>query len=175
MKLTKTLTALGLTAALCTPLYAEGLSGATVVITNTFQGAQTEDVETDVTAFGLLNNRFAIVGDSVEFADFITLYSIDISDSSIAFSWGDSEFANQLAGPTPDGNHDRNYFIFDLPEGKTITAVTFDAAASDLIDGSTEPTAAIIGPNRIVTDFSSGVIRGVGFNPVFSITVDEAE
>jgi hypothetical protein len=80
-----------------------------------------------------------------------------------------------LAGPTPDGNHDRNYFIFDLPEGKAITAVTFDAGASDLLDGSAEPTAAVIGANRIVTDFSSGVIRGAGFNPVYSVTVGDTE
>ena len=152
-----------------------GLDGATVVITNTFQGAQTEGNETDVAAFGLNNNRFATVGDDVEFPDFITLYTVDLSGDSISFTWGDSDMANQLSGPTPDGNHDRNYFIFDLPEGVAITDVTFDATTSDMIDGSADPTAAVLGPNRIVTDFSSGVIRGAGFNPSFKVTVGAAE
>ena len=158
--------------ALSGPALAEGLDGATVVITNTFQGAQTDSIETDVTAFGLLNNRFATVGDGVEFPDFITLYSVDIGANSIGFTWGDSDFAQQLAGPTTEGNHDRNYLIFDLPEGVAITDVSFDAAASDLIDGSAEPTAAVIGPNRIVIDFAGGVIRGAGFNPTFAVTVE---
>lgn len=152
-----------------------GLDGATVVITNTFQGAQTDGNETDVAAFGLNNNRFATVGDDVEFPDFITLYTVDISGDNISFTWGDSDMANQLSGPTPDGNHDRNYFIFELPEGVAITDVSFDAAASDMIDGSAEPTAVVLGPNRIVTDFSSGVIRGAGFNPSFAITVGPAQ
>jgi len=153
---------------------ANGLHGASVVITNTFQGGQTGNVESDVAAFGLTNNQFATVGDDVEFPDFITLYSVDVSSDAIAFTWADSDFAKQLAGPTPEGNHDRNYFIFDLPAGKAITAVTFDAEASDMIEGSATPTVTIIGPNRIVTDFSSGVIRGAGFNPVYSVTVGDA-
>lgn len=151
-----------------------GLEGATIVITNTFQGEQTEGVETDVSAFGLVNNQFALVGDSVEFPDFITLYTVDISADSISFTWGEGEFAQQLAGPTPDGNHDRNYFVFDLPEGMAITAVTLDAEASDLIEGSAAPTAAVLGPNRIVTDFASGVVRGTGFNPVYTVSVGAA-
>lgn len=155
--------------------HSKGLTGATVAITNTFQGAQTEGAEVDVSAFGLLNNQFATVGGDTEFPAFITLYDVDVTADSIRFAWGDSDFAQQLSGPTPEGNHDRNYFLFDLPAGKAITAVTFDAEASDLIDGSATPTAAILGPNRIVTDFSSGVIRGAGFNPVFSVTVGDAE
>lgn len=154
--------------------HAAGLDGATVVITNTFQGAQTENAEVDVTAFGLLNNRFATVGGDVEFPAFITLYDVDISADAIAFTWGDSDFAKQLGGPTPEGNHDRNYFVFDLPEDKAITAVTFDTDASEMIEGSAAPTASIIGPNRIVTDFSAGVIRGQGFNPIFKVTVGDA-
>lgn len=160
------------------PALADGhqseLTGATVVITNTFQGDQTGGVETDVAAFGLANNQFSTVGDGVEFADFITLYTVDISSDSIAYTWGDGEFAQQLSGPTPDGNHDRNYFVFDLPDGQMITSVTLDDAASALLEGSAEPTATVLAPNRIVTDFSSGVIRGVGFNPVFNVTVDAA-
>lgn len=158
-------------------LFAEGhmsgLMGSTVVITNTFQGAQTEGIEVDVSAFKLANNKFAIVGDGIEFNAFITLYDVDILAESIAFTWGDSAFAQQLSGPTPDGNHDRNYFIFDLPEGKAITAIEFDAEASELIDGSAEPTAMVLGSNRIVTDFSTGVIRGKGFNPVYTVTIGE--
>ena len=155
--------------------HATGLTDATVVITNTFQGAQTEGAEVDVSAFGLLNNQFAVVGEEVEFPGFITLYDVDVSADAIRFTWGDSAFAQQLSGPTPEGNHDRNYFIFDLPEGKAITKVTFDAASSDMIEGSAVPTATILGPNRIVTDFSTGVIRGSGFNPAFSVTVSDAE
>lgn len=155
--------------------HASGLTGATVVITNTFQGAQTEGAEVDVSAFDLVNNQFATVGDDVEFPAFITLYDVDIAANAIRFAWGDSPFAQQLSGPTPDGNHDRNYFMFDLPEGKAITDVSFDAAASDMIEGSSEPSATILGPNRIVIDFSTGVIRGAGFNPAFSVTLSDAE
>lgn len=163
------------TAALTSTVLADGhasLEGATVVITNTFQGAQTENIETDVTAFGLVNNQFATVGDGVEFPDFITLYSVDLGTGSIQFTWANSEFAQQLAGPTPDGNHDRNYFVFDLPEGVAITDVSFDSRASDMIEGSAEPTVTVLGPNRIVIDFAAGVIRGEGFNPAFSVTVE---
>ncbi len=155
--------------------HATGLNGATVVITNTFQGAQTEGAEVDVSAFDLVNNQFATVGDGVEFPAFITLYDVDITADAIRFAWGDSPFAQQLSGPTPDGNHDRNYFVFDLPEGKAITAVSFDTAASRMIEGSAEPQAAILGPDRIVVDFSTGVIRGAGFNPVFPVTVSDAQ
>lgn len=156
-------------------LAADGLTGTTVVVTNTFQGAQTDGAEVDVAAFSLANNQFAVVRDGIEFPEFITLYDIDISADSIRFVWGDSEFAQQLSGPTPDGNHDRNYFVFDLPTGTMITDVAFDADASEMIDGSAAPTAAILGPNRIVVDFSSGVIRGAGFNPVLSVTLSTAD
>lgn len=165
---------LAATSQLAAEHHAAGLTGATVVITNTFQGAQTEGAEVDVAAFDLLNNQFSVVGDDTEFPGFITLYDVDISGDKIAFTWGDSAFAQQLAGATPEGNHDRNYFTFDLAPGKAITAVEFDAASSGLLDGSAEPTAQIVGPNRIVTDFSAGVIRGAGFNPVFSVVVSDA-
>jgi|GEM_PF-4292160 len=179
MLINKTLPLTAAVTLLASPLFAgshaSGLRGATVAITNTFQGAQTDGVETDVAAFGMNNNRFAVVGDDVEFPDFITLYSVEITADSIGFRWGDSEMAQTLSGPTPDGNHDRNYFLFDLKEGQAITDVSFDADASDLIDGSAEPTATVIGPNKLVTDFSSGVIRGAGFNPVYTVTVGESQ
>ena len=165
---------LSLPAAALADGHAAGLMGSTVVITNTFQGAQTDNVETDVAMFGMLNNRFATVGDRLEFPAFITLYDVEITADSIGFTWGDSEMAERLSGPTPEGNHDRNYLIFDLPEGKAITAITFDVAASDLLQGSAEPTAAVIGPNRVVIDFSTGVVRGAGFNPTFAVTVGDA-
>jgi len=158
-----------------TQILADGLTGATVVITNTFQGAQTEGAEVDVSAFDLMNNQFATVGGDVEFPAFITLYDVDVSADRIKFTWGDSPFAEQISGPTPDGNHDRNYFVFDLPEDKAITDVAFDADASDMIDGSATPFAAVLGPNRIVIDFAAGVIRGDGFNPAFAVTVSDAE
>lgn len=155
--------------------HANALNGVTVVVTNTFQGEQTKNIETDVSAFGLRNNQFATVGDAIEYPDFITLYTIDIAGNQIAFTWGDSDFAQQLSGPTPAGNHDRNYFVFDLPEGKAITAIALDEGASELLKGSVAPTAAVLGPNRVVTDFASGVIRGQGFNPVYTVTVTDAE
>ena len=154
--------------------HASGLTGSTVAITNTFQGARTEGAEVGVAAFGLANNQFGVVGDEIEFPAFITLYDVDLTADSVKFTWGDSDFAKQLSGPTPDGNHDRNYFLIDLPEGKAITAVTFDAAGSEMIDGSAEPKAQVLAPNRFVIDFDGGVIRGAGFNPAFSITVEDA-
>ena len=48
------------------PAFADGLMGATVVITNTFQGGQTDGAEVDVAGFGMLNNQFATVGDGME-------------------------------------------------------------------------------------------------------------
>ncbi len=176
MKNTK-ISTMAILAVFSQPLFADGhsagLMGSHVVVTNTFQGDLTSNVETDVSSFGLENNQFSTVGNEVEFPNFITLYSVDISSNSIAFSWGDSDFAKQLSGPTTEGNHDRNYFVFDLPASKNITAVSLDKEASSLIDGSAEPTATVLGPNRIVTDFSTGVIRGQGFNPVFTVTVEE--
>ncbi len=129
--------------------HSSGLTGAQVVATNTFQGEQTDNIETDVSAFGLVNNQFSTVGKDIEFPDFITLYSVDISADSIAFSWGSGDFAKQLSGPTPQGNHDRNYFVFNLPAGKRIAAVTLDKEASSLIEGSAMPTATVLAPNRI--------------------------
>ena len=61
-----------------------------------------------------------------------------------------------VSGPTPE-NNDRNYFIFDLPEGKAITEAAFDAEASELLEGSAEPSITIIGPNRIVTNFDAAL------------------
>ncbi len=152
-----------------------GLHGASVVLTNTFQGEFSGGNEVDVASFGFHNNRFAKVTDAVEFPNFITLYHVDISADSLAFTWTDSEFANSVSGSTPEGNHDRNYFIFDLPEGEAITSIVFDAEASQMLPDSAEPTATILGPNRVVTDFSGGVVRGLGFNPVFKVTVGPAE
>jgi hypothetical protein len=163
---------LALCAAVSTPfaVNAAGLDGAAVVITNTFQGGQTDGVETDVGKFGMVNNVFSTVGDAVEFPQFITLYDVDITSDAVAFTWITSEMADRLSGPTPDGTHDRNYLTFDLPAGVVITEVGFDAAGSDLLEGSATPTAEIISGNKVVVDFASGVVRGVGFNPRFTVT-----
>ncbi|MEO1369979.1 MAG: hypothetical protein AAFX50_22585, partial [Acidobacteriota bacterium] len=39
-----------------------------------------------------------------EFPEVITLYDVDITEDSIRFAWGNSDFAQQLSGPTPDGS-----------------------------------------------------------------------
>ena len=149
---------------------ADGIDGARFVVTNTFQGGQTGGSEVDVAKFGLTNSVFATVSGEVEIPGFITLYDIDVTADTIGFTWIETEFSKTITGPTPEGNHDRNYITLDLPEGVEITGIAFDAAASKLLEGSAEPTAAVLGPNRIVTDFSTGVVRGVGFNPVFKLT-----
>ena len=161
-----------LASALPTAGFADDLTGTTFVVTNTFEGNAGGHImpETDVAAFGAENNKFAVVGEGVELPVFISIYDIDVSADRIKFTWRETDFSKQITGPTPAGNHDRNYFIFDLPEGVAIDSVSFDAEASEMLEGSAEPTAEVLGPNRIVTDNLEGVVRGVGFNPVFKIT-----
>lgn len=157
---------------LATTAQSATLDGATFVVTNTFQGAQTEGVEMDVAAFGLDNNKFATVGDGVELPVFINIYDVDVSGDMIKFTWVETDFSKQITGPTPEGNHDRNYFTFDLPQGVAITGVAFDAENSEMLEGSTAPEAQVLGPNRIVIDNMVGVVRGVGFNPAFKISFE---
>ena len=158
------------------PAFAGGdLSGAKVLTFNTFTGGMTKWVETDVGMFGMNNNLFSKVGDGVELPAFITLYDIDFGGDSIAFTWVESEFSKTITGPTPEGNQDRNYFVFDLPAGKAIKAVTFDAAGSKLLAGSAEPTAMVVSRNKVVTEFGAGVDRNLGFAPRFTVTVGDAE
>lgn len=158
-----------------TPAIAGELTEINMLVFNTFQGKLTKDIETDVGAFGMNNNQFSKTGDGVELPAFIGLYDIDVSDNSIAFSWVESDASSKFAGPTPEGNHDRNYFVFDLPKNKKITKISFDATKSKLLDDSKEPTAAVISRNKIVTDFAGGVIRGPGFAPVFTITIGDTQ
>lgn len=146
-----------------------GLLGTSFAVTNTFQGAQTNNIETDVAVFGMTSTKFSKVTDNIELPAFITLYDIDVTKDAIKFNWIESEFSKKITGPTPVGNHDRNYFVFDLPEGKAIKSIVFDKENSRLLANSREPTAEILSSNRIVIDFSDGVIRGVGFNPTFKI------
>jgi len=147
------------------------LAGTRFVVTNTFQGAQTDGAEVDVSSFELDNNRFATVGDGVELPAFISIYDVDVSDTAIAFTWVDTEFSRRLNGVTPEGNHDRNYFVFDLPGDVAITGIRFDAERSELLPESTAPEARVLGPNRVVIDNDAGVVRGVGYNPAFEITL----
>ena len=154
---------------------AEGLSGLKVVTTNTFTGKDTKGVETDVGMFGMANNKFSVVGDGVELPAFLTIYDIDFGADSISYNWVESPFSKKISGPTPKGNFDRNYFIFDLPAGKAITKVEFDAAGSKLLKGSKLPTASVIAGNRIVTVFGEGVIRKAGFKPKFKVTIGKAK
>jgi len=157
-----------------TPVYAQNLTGAEVLIYNTFEGHTSSGhtvPESDVAMFGMQNNIFTTVNDGMEFPGFLTLYNVDISGSEIRFEWLHSKFADKVSGPSPEGNHDRNYFVFDLPEGMAIKDITFDKTESALLANAALPTAQVIGPNKVVTDFASGVVRGVGFNPVFKITL----
>lgn len=173
-RLTAAVAALAMLASAAPSVAGEGLSGVKVLTFNTFTGGMTEGVETDVGMFGMNNNLFAKIGDGVELPQFITLYDIDFGNDSISFNWVETEFSKTIVGPTPDGNHDRNYFVFDLPAGKAITQVTFDAAGSKLLDGSAEPTAMVVSRNKIVTDFGGGVDRNLGFAPRFTIVVGDA-
>lgn len=169
-------TAIVFAASLSTPaIAADGLSGAQVLTTNTFAGGPTEGAEVDVGAFGMNNNLFATVGSNVEFPSFIGLYDIDIDENSISFNWVDTGVSQSMAGSTPEGNNDRNYFVFGIPAGMAIKSIEFDAAGSNLLDGSAEPTARVVTRNKIVTNFAAGVIRADGFAPKFTLTIGAAE
>ncbi len=152
-------------------LAAADLMGTTFVVTNTFEGdaGGNKVDETDVAAFGLDNNKFAVVSEEVELPTFINIYDIDVSADMIKFTWRETEFSSQITGPTPEGNHDRNYFVFDLPEDVMIESVTFDPENSEMLENSVEPVATVLGPNRFVIDNIGGVVRGVGFNPAFKV------
>lgn len=154
---------------------AEDMSNRTVMVSNTFTGALTKGVETDVGRFGMNNNLFATVGGDVEFPGFLGLYSVDLDGTGVAFSWVETDFSKSVAGPTPEGNFDRNYFVLDLPAGTVIKSVEYDAAGSKLIDGSALPTAEVISSNKFVTLFGAGVIRQAGFEPRFTVTLGAAD
>lgn len=65
---------------------AEGLTGVTVLASNTFAGAPTEGAEMDVGIFGMKNNVFAEIGEGVELPAFIGLYDVDFGDNTLAFT-----------------------------------------------------------------------------------------
>jgi len=177
MKFLNLLLAAGSFAALITaPVSAADLTGTQVVVSNTFEGLSMSGhtvPETDVAHFGMANNLFATISDTVELPAFLTLYDVDINANHISFNWIESPFSMKVVGPSPDGNHDRNYFTFDLPEGVEISGIVFDADASTLLPDSPNPTAQVVGPNKVVTDFSTGVVRGLGFNPVFTLELSQ--
>jgi len=152
--------------------HSRGLVGSTFVVSNLFKGDATKGQEVDVTKFGLVNNTFAKVGKGVELPRFITLYDIDVSTDSVSFDWVESPFSKKVSGVMPADKHDRNYFIFDLEAGREIKAVSFDAEKSNLHPGSALPTVTLIGPNKFMTEFASGVIRKAGFKPSFKVTVE---
>jgi hypothetical protein len=83
------------------------------------------------------------------------------------FNWVESAFSKKVGA---EYKHDRNYFMFDLPEGKEIASVGFDAERSSLHEGSALPTAKLISSNKFMTEFAAGVIRKRGFKPSFKIT-----
>jgi len=150
---------------------ASDLSGTRFVVSNLFKGDSTKGVEVDVTQFGLTNNLFSTVTDGIELPGFITLYDIDISENSVSFDWVESDFSKKVGGVMPDDKHDRNYFMFDLPEGTEIVSVELDRDESKLHKGSAMPTVKLIAANKFMTEFAAGVIRKEGFRPSFKIQV----
>ncbi len=153
------------------PASALDLAGTPFVVSNLFQGDSTDQVEVDVSAFGLKNNLFAKVAEGVELPGFIKLYDVDVSGAHVTFSWIDTDFSHEVGGPMPSDKHDRNYFTFDLPAGVAIKSVEFDPKASVLLEGSALPTVTLLAPNRFVTEFADGVVRSEGFRPSFEITL----
>jgi len=170
--LKRTILSSGLALLLANNAMATDLSGTRFVVSNLFKGNSTNQLEVDVTQFGLTNNLFSTVGDGVELPNFITLYDIDLSENSVSFDWVESGFSKKVGGVMPDDKHDRNYFMFDLPEGKEIVAVEFAHDQSSLHEGSELPTATLIAPNKFMTEFAAGVIRKEGFRPAFKIKLN---
>lgn len=169
--LKKSILTTGFAVALASTATAAGLNGVSVVTTNTYTGPLSKGHEVDVGNFGLPNSQFAKVGSGVEQPAFIALYDIDFSDNAIRFKWVKTPFSVKASGPVAKGQFDRNYFTFDLPKGLAITKIEFDAANSNLLKGSAKPTAKIIAPRRVLVTFGPGVIRKIGFNPQFKVTV----
>ncbi len=143
-----------------------GLSGVNSTVRNTIQSPAFTGGSED--PFG--DPQSTVVSSATEFPGFIDLYDINISDNSISFNWLNTGFSQAVGGPVGANVFDRNYFVFNLPENEVITSISFDAAASNLLAGSVEPSAQILGSNEVRTVFGEGVIRSVGFNPVFNIT-----
>ncbi len=142
------------------------LEGFVVSVQNTIQAPFTEGVEVD---FG--DSQSATVSSAItEFPSFVDVYDIDIASDSIAFRWVETDFSQSISGPVQPTIFDRNYFVFDLPANTIITNISFDASASNLLPGSAQPSAQIISSNQVLTIFGEGVIRELGFNPVFNIT-----
>ncbi|HFD13201.1 MAG TPA: hypothetical protein ENJ32_12150 [Crenotrichaceae bacterium] len=142
------------------------LEGTRVSVQNTIQAPFTEGFEVD---FG--NSQSTTVSStSIELPSFVDVYDIDLSSDSISFNWVETDFSNSISGPVQANIFDRNYFVFSLPANTIISDISFDPTASKLLPGSAEPSAEIVSSNQVMTVFDEGVIRELGFNPVFKIT-----
>jgi hypothetical protein len=143
------------------------LPAPSVTVRNTIQSPTFTGGSED--PFG--NAQSAIISSAgTEFPGFIDIYDIDATNNSIAFRWIDTEFSRLVGGPVGADVFDRNYFVFNLPENVAITNISFDPAVSNLLPGSAQPSAQVLSSNEILTVFGEGVIREIGFNPVFRIT-----
>ncbi len=143
-----------------------GLEEAVVSVQNTIQAPFTENAESN---FGEQQST-TVSSATTEFPSFVDAYDIDITDDSISFQWVDTEFSQSISGPVQPNIFDRNYFVFNFPENTVITEISFDPTASNLLPGSAHPSAQLLSSNQVVTIFDEGVIRELGFNPVFNIT-----
>lgn len=143
-----------------------GLIGVDVTVQNTIQSPSFTGGSED--PFGA--PQTATVASTQEFPAFINAYDIDVADDSISFSWIDTPFSQAIGGTIGANVFDRNYFVFNLPTNVIITDIIFDPVASSLLTNSALPSAQIISSNQVMTVFGEGVIRDIGFNPVFTVT-----
>ena len=119
-----------------------------MAVTNTFESADNPGIEVNVSEFGFENDLTAtITAEGVEFPNFITIYDVDFTSDSVRFTWQEDAF---VSGVTPEGNHDRNYFTFDFPEGVSIASVAFDADASELVEPSALPSVELLRAKAIL-------------------------
>jgi len=149
---------------------AASLLGTNVLVRNTIEAPFTGGAEVDVA-----NQSATVSSATTEFPSFVDIYDIEIVEDSISFRWVDTDFSQSIAGPIPPSVFDRNYFEFDLPTNMIITDISFDALASGLLSGSAQPSAELLAPNQVLTVFDEGVIRNLGFNPVFNITTAQVQ
>lgn len=145
------------------PVFA-GLLNHAVLVENTLELTFTHGLEQPL---GIGAAR--VSSSNVELPSFIDSYDIDISDNSIAFNWVETTFSGFIKGQVGVSTFDRNHFVFNLPKGMSILGISFDQERSNLLAGSTLPTAELISPDHVVTIFGEGVIRDAGFRPVFDV------
>lgn len=135
--------------------------GASVTVQNTLESLIVPSFETE-TNFGA--PATADVGDDVEFAAFVGIYDIDVSDSQIEFSMSDAAVADStisgLFRTIEDGTFDRYYFTFD--EEQKFESAT---SSSEFVDVS------VTGDTEVKVEVGSGFVFGE--NAAFTLTLDK--